>query len=71
MTIGNLIYHLSYPIKNLIRQLQRFHKKTINNKYFQVHNKTYIYLYAHKTRKYLFIYDVIMVINYLEKLKYG
>ena len=41
MTIGNLNYHLPYHIKNLVRQLERLHRKIINNNYSHVLKKTY------------------------------
>ena len=28
MSIGNIIYHLPYHIKNLVRQLERLYRKT-------------------------------------------
>ena len=48
MTIGNMIYHLPYHIKNLMRQVERLYKlKNINNNYSQVFNKTCVYKYVY------------------------
>ena len=44
MTIGKLIYLLTYHIKNFITQFERLYRKIINSNYSQVFNKIY-YIY--------------------------
>jgi hypothetical protein len=63
MSLGNLIFDFSVPIKSLIRRIEKNNKKVVNKKYSLVFNETCIKekLLPNYTDIYIYIYIYIYI----------